>query len=56
VMTGEDIRSPKVRSLKNDAAAIVQKGSTTMAELVTDLRRFAEAKPEQAAGSMAKPG
>jgi signal transduction histidine kinase/CheY-like chemotaxis protein len=48
VMTGEDIRSPRVRSLKKDTAGIIQKGSTTMAELVADLRRFADGESSQA--------
>ncbi|MBL8258695.1 MAG: hypothetical protein JNM60_02625, partial [Candidatus Competibacteraceae bacterium] len=42
VMTAEDVRSGKVRSLAHDTAGIVQKGSMPLADLVADLRRFAE--------------
>ncbi|MBK8510448.1 MAG: response regulator [Candidatus Competibacter sp.] len=42
VMTAEDVQSGKVRSLANDTAGIVQKGSMPLADLVADLRRFAE--------------
>jgi signal transduction histidine kinase/CheY-like chemotaxis protein len=43
VMTATDIGSGKVRKLEKDTAAIVQKGSMPLADLVADLRRFAEA-------------
>ncbi|MFZ1491876.1 MAG: response regulator [Candidatus Competibacter denitrificans] len=42
VMTAEDVQSSKVRSLAHETAGIVQKGSMPLADLVADLRRFAE--------------
>ncbi|MFZ1326425.1 MAG: response regulator [Candidatus Contendobacter sp.] len=42
VMTAEDVQSGKVRSLANATSGIVQKGSMPLADLVADLRRFAE--------------
>ena len=47
VMTAEDVRSGKVRSLAPDTAGIVQKGSIPLADLVADLRRFAEQAKNQ---------
>ncbi|HAO33585.1 MAG TPA: hypothetical protein DCQ84_11620, partial [Candidatus Competibacteraceae bacterium] len=47
VMTAEDVQSGKVRSLANDTAGIVQKGSMPLADLVADLRRFAEQAKNQ---------
>jgi len=47
VMTAEDVQSGKVRSLANDMAGIVQKGSMPLADLVADLRRFAEQAKNQ---------
>ncbi|HRC73310.1 MAG TPA: response regulator [Candidatus Competibacter sp.] len=42
VMTAEDVRSDKVRKLSSETAGIVQKGSMPLADLVADLRRFAD--------------
>ena len=42
VMTAVSIQSGMVRSLANETAGIVQKGSMPLADLVADLRRFAE--------------
>ena len=42
VMTAEDVRSDKVRKLSGETAGIVQKGSMPLADLVADLRRFAD--------------
>lgn len=42
VMTAEDINSGKVRQLRPHTAGIVQKGAMPMADLVADLRRFAQ--------------
>jgi signal transduction histidine kinase/DNA-binding response OmpR family regulator len=42
VMTAEDVQSDKVRQLSNETAGIVQKGAMPLADLVADLRRFAE--------------
>ncbi|HCK82584.1 MAG TPA: response regulator [Candidatus Competibacter sp.] len=47
VMTAEDVHSGKVRSLANETAGIVQKGSMPLADLVADLRRFAEQAKNQ---------
>ncbi len=42
IMTAEDVRSGKVRELASETAGIVQKGSLPLADLVADLRRFAD--------------
>lgn len=42
VMTAEDVQSNKVRQLSSETAGIVQKGAMPLADLVADLRRFAE--------------
>lgn len=42
VMTAEGVSSSKLHSLANETAGIVQKGSMPLADLVADLRRFAE--------------
>ena len=42
VMTAEDVRSDKVRRLSGETAGIVQKGAMPLADLVADLRRFAD--------------
>lgn len=42
VMTAEAIPSDRVRELNDETAGIIQKGSTTLADLVADLRRFAD--------------
>jgi PAS domain S-box-containing protein len=45
VMTAEDVKSAKVRTLAPAAKAIVQKGAMSMADLVADLRRFVDQPP-----------
>lgn len=42
VMTATDVTSAQVRQLSNETAGIVQKGSLPLADLVADLRRFAD--------------
>ncbi len=42
VMTATDVGADKVRTLSSDTAGIVQKGAMPLADLVADLRRFAD--------------
>ena len=43
VMTAADVQSKKVKALAGDTQSVVQKGAMPLADLVTDLRRYAKA-------------